>query len=373
MEGREEKYGLQNAEDLALAEKRKGRPGSKRRSGGEIKKDLKSSLKADSQVVTSTVVDVDNVVTSDDEEEVMALLESERHEEGVKPQSLGVCEWILTIVSLIFIAVSFPISIWFCFKVVQEYERIVIFRLGHLLPGKARGPGLLFFLPCLDTCHKVDLRIKTFEIPFHEVVTKDMASVEVDAVCYYRMENASLVLSATANISSAIRLLIQTTTKRVLAHRTLAEVLKEKKGIAEEIKVLLDAVTCHWGIKIERAEIKDVRLPAELLHSLAVEAEAQRQGKVKVIAAEGEKAAAEALKMAADILSGSPAALQLRYLHTLHTLSLEKSSTIILPLPFDLLNLLSPANQKALASSLGSEVPKLTTSSEPPVKDSPML
>uniref|UniRef100_A0A8C3TUM7 NPHS2 stomatin family member, podocin n=1 Tax=Catharus ustulatus TaxID=91951 RepID=A0A8C3TUM7_CATUS len=132
--------------------------------------------------------------------------------ESVKSPGLGVCEWLLTILSFLFIIMTFPISVWFCMKVVREYERAIVFRLGHLLPGRAKGPGLFFFLPCLDTYHKIDLRLKTLEIPFHQVVTKDMVTLEIDAVCYYRLENASLLLTNLTSISSAIQLLVQTTT-----------------------------------------------------------------------------------------------------------------------------------------------------------------
>uniref|UniRef100_A0A8U8APK1 Uncharacterized protein n=1 Tax=Geospiza parvula TaxID=87175 RepID=A0A8U8APK1_GEOPR len=132
---------------------------------------------------------------------------------SVKSPGLGVCEWLLTIFSFLFIILTFPISVWFCMKVVREYERAIVFRLGHLLPGRAKGPGLFFFLPCLDTYHKIDLRLKTLEIPFHQVVTKDMVTLEIDAVCYYRLENASLLLTTLTSISSAIQLLVQTTTK----------------------------------------------------------------------------------------------------------------------------------------------------------------
>ncbi|KFU87373.1 Podocin, partial [Chaetura pelagica] len=250
---------------------------------------------------------------------------------------LGICEWLLTILSFLFILMTFPVSVWFCMKVVREYERAIVFRLGRLLPGRARGPGLFFFLPCLDTYHKIDLRLKTLEIPFHQVVTKDMVTLEIDAVCYYRLENASLLLTTLTSISSAIQLLVQTTTKRLLAHRAFSELLLERKSISQEIKVALDAVTGCWGIKVERTEINNVQLPAEVQQSLAVEAEAQRQAKVRVIAAEGEKAASEALRVAAEILSSAPAAAQLRYLHAVHSLAAEKPAAFILPLPLDAL------------------------------------
>ncbi|GAB5583449.1 stomatin-like protein 3 [Prionailurus iriomotensis] len=346
-----------------------------------------------------------------------------------KSSGLGACEWLLVLTSLLFVIVTFPFSIWFCIKVVQEYERVIIFRLGHLLPGRAKGPGLFFFLPCLDTYHKVDLRLQTLEIPFHEVVTKDMFIMEIDAICYYRMENASLLLSSLAHVSKAVQFLVQTTMKRLLAHRSLTEILLERKSIAQDIKVALDSVTCIWGIKVERTEMwcKDVRLPAGLQHSLAMEAEAQRQARARgmpvtrhlyvndtrpvslplcelcrgdhdegpiptmpepregcaarglhaatprVIAAEGEKAASESLRTAAEILAGTPAAAQLRYLHTLQSLSTDKPATVVLPLPFDLLNFLSSPSNRAQGSL---PLPNPSRPVEPPnpkKKDSPML
>ncbi|NWT19886.1 PODO protein, partial [Vireo altiloquus] len=365
-------------ESPATQSKREKRESS--REGGKVKgdvkqekaKETKSTAGTDGRVHTTTVVDVDDVV-SDEEMEAMVLLDGEQQEEGVKSPGLGVCEWLLTILSLLFIIMTFPISVWFCMKVVREYERAIVFRLGHLLPGRAKGPGLFFFLPCLDTYHKIDLRLKTLEIPFHQVVTKDMVTLEIDAVCYYRLENASLLLTTLTSISSAIQLLVQTTTKRLLAHQAFSELLLERKNISQEIKVALDAVTACWGIKVERIEINNVQLPAELQQSLAVEAEAQRQAKVRVIAAEGEKAASESLRMAAEILSSAPAAAQLRYLHALHSLTTEKPAAFILPLPLDAMNLISPAAHSPLAvSSLLTGTTKLPENPKDK-KDSPML
>ncbi|XP_055222805.2 podocin isoform X2 [Gorilla gorilla gorilla] len=277
----------------------------------------------------ATVVDVDEVRGSGEEgTEVVALLESERPEEGTKSSGLGACEWLLVLISLLFIIMTFPFSIWFCVKVVQEYERVIIFRLGHLLPGRAKGPGLFFFLPCLDTYHKVDLRLQTLEIPFHEIVTKDMFIMEIDAICYYRMENASLLLSSLAHVSKAVQFLVQTTMKRLLAHRSLTEILLERKSIAQD---------------------------------------------AKMIAAEGEKAASESLRMAAEILSGTPAAVQLRYLHTLQSLSTEKPSTVVLPLPFDLLNCLSSPSNRTQGSLPFPSPSKPVEPLNPKKKDSPML
>ncbi|KAM8805324.1 podocin [Eudromia elegans] len=353
-------------------EKRESSKGERAPRQEKAKETQSGGVGTDGGVHASTVVDVDDVIP-DEETEAMALLDSERQEEGVKSPGLGICEWLLTILCFLFIIMTFPISVWFCMKVVREYERAIIFRLGHLLPGRARGPGLFFFLPCLDTYHKVDLRLKTLEIPFHQVVTKDMVTLEIDAVCYYRLENASLLLTTLTSISTAIQLLVQTTTKRLLAHRAFSELLLERKSIGQEIKVALDAVTGCWGIKVERTEINNVQLPAEVRQSLAVEAEAQRQAKVRVIAAEGEKAASESLRMAAEILSSAPAAAQLRYLHALHSLAAEKPAAFILPLPLDTMNLgslgtCSPPGAKSLLLDNGNPLENLKDK-----KDSPML
>ncbi|NWR56269.1 PODO protein, partial [Bucorvus abyssinicus] len=364
-------------ESPATQSKREKRESSREagKGKGDIKqekaKEMKSTAGTDGRVHTSTVVDVDGVI-SDEEMEAMALLDSEQQEEGVKSPGLGICEWVLTVLSFLIVIMTFPISVWFCMKVVREYERAIVFRLGHLLPGRPRGPGLFFFLPCLDTYHKVDLRLKTLEIPFHQVVTKDMVTLEIDAVCYYRLENASLLLTTLTSISSAIQLLVQTTTKRLLAHRAFSELLLERKSISQEIKVALDAVTGCWGIKVERTEINTVQLPAEVRQSLAVEAEAQRQAKVRVIAAEAEKAASESLRMAAEILSSTPAAAQLRYLHALHSLTAEKPPAFILPLPLDAMNLVPPATHSPPAASSLTDTTKLPESPKDK-KDSPML
>ncbi|XP_059998148.1 podocin isoform X2 [Lagenorhynchus albirostris] len=298
--------GSAHKENKRAKAERGGRGRGRRDAGPEQPALGRAGSPGEPRAPAATVVDVDEVRGSGEEgTEVVALLESERPEEGTKSSSLGACEWLLVLTSLLFIIVTFPFSIWFCIKVIQEYERVIIFRLGHLLPGRAKGPGLFFFLPCLDTYHKVDLRLQTLEIPFHEVA--------------------------------------------------------------------LDAVTCIWGIKVERTEIKDVRLPAGLQHSLAVEAEAQRQARVRMIAAEGEKAASESLRMAAEILSGTPAAVQLRYLHTLQSLSTEKPSTVVLPLPFDLLNFLSSPSSRTQGSIPLPNPSKPVEPLNPKKKDSPML
>ncbi|KAL5012923.1 hypothetical protein ScPMuIL_011474 [Solemya velum] len=250
---------------------------------------------------------------------------------------LGFCGWMLTILSVLIVALSFPVSLCFTIKVVQEYERAVIFRLGRLLSGGAKGPGIFFILPCIESYTKVDLRTVSFDVPPQEVLTKDSVTVSVDAVVYYRVFNPTVSVANVENAHHATRLLAQTTLRNILGTKNMAEILSERESVSVGMQRLLDNATDRWGIKVERVEIKDVRLPIQLQRAMAAEAEATREAKAKVIAAEGEQNASRALKEAADIMHGSPAALQLRYLQTLCSISSEKNSTIIFPLPIDLL------------------------------------
>ncbi|CAD5114792.1 DgyrCDS3833 [Dimorphilus gyrociliatus] len=223
-------------------------------------------------------------------------------------------------------------------KVVQEYERAVIFRLGRLLSGGAKGPGIFFVLPCIESYTKVDLRTVSFDVPPQEVLTKDSVTVSVDAVVYYRVSNATVSVANVENAHHSTRLLAQTTLRNVLGTKNLSEILSERETISNSMQSTLDDATDNWGIRVERVEIKDVRLPVQLQRAMAAEAEAAREARAKVIAAEGENDSARALKEAADVMAESPAALQLRYLQTLSTISSEKNSTIIFPLPIELIS-----------------------------------
>lgn len=251
--------------------------------------------------------------------------------------SLGICGWILVCVSFILVIATFPLSIWMCIKIVKEYERAIIFRLGRILRGGAKGPGLFFILPCTDTFVKVDMRIISFDIPPQEILTKDSVTVSVDGVVYYRVQNAILAVANITNADSATRLLAQTTLRNVLGTKNLSQILSDREEIAHSMQSTLDEATDDWGIKVERVEIKDVKLPEQLQRAMAAEAEASREARAKVIAAEGEMNASRALKEASIVISESPAALQLRYLQTLNTIAAEKNSTIVFPLPIDML------------------------------------
>lgn len=256
---------------------------------------------------------------------------------GESGSSAGCCDYFLTGLSFVIFICTFPISIFFCLKIVQEYERAVIFRLGRLLPGGAKGPGLFFILPCIDSYQNVDLRTLAFDVPPQEILTKDSVTVAVDAVIYFRIQNATMSVTNVENAKSSTRLLAQTTLRNVLGTKSLSEILQQREEISHSIQAHLDEATDPWGVKVERVEVKDVRLPQQLQRAMAAEAEASREARAKVIAAEGEMNASRALKEAADIISESPSALQLRYLQTLTTISAEKNSTIIFPLPVNFL------------------------------------
>ncbi|XP_071747011.1 band 7 protein AGAP004871 isoform X4 [Lepeophtheirus salmonis] len=254
------------------------------------------------------------------------------------PEGPGCCALLLALVSVLLIIATLPLSLCMCIKVVQEYERSVIFRLGRLRKGGAKGPGIFFVIPCIDTYRKVDLRTVSFDVPPQEILTKDAVTVSVEAVIYYRISDASAVVNKLENHSHSTHLLAATTLRNVLGTKHLAEILSERETISHVMETTLDEATDPWGVKVERVEIKDVRLPVQLQRAMAAEAEAAREARAKVIAAEGEQKASRALREASDVISQSPSALQLRYLQTLNTISAEKNSTIIFPVPMDVIS-----------------------------------
>ncbi|XP_023332082.1 mechanosensory protein 2 isoform X1 [Eurytemora carolleeae] len=244
---------------------------------------------------------------------------------------------ILAAISLLLVIVTLPFSLCYCVKVVQEYERAVIFRLGRLKKGGASGPGLFFILPCIDKYSCVDLRTVSYEVPPQEMLSRDSVTVSVDAVCFYKVSNP---LAAVCNVGAymhSTNLLVATSLRNVLGTKTLAEILSEREMICHLMEAILDEATRPWGVKVERVEIKDVRVPVQLQRAMAAEAEAAREARAKVVAAEGEQKASLHLKEAALVLEESTSALQLRYLQTLSAISTEQSSTIVFPFPIDTL------------------------------------
>ncbi|CAG2102897.1 unnamed protein product [Medioppia subpectinata] len=248
----------------------------------------------------------------------------------------GICALLLTMISIFFIVITFPISLIFCIKVVKEYERAVIFRLGRLVKGGAKGPGLFFIIPCIDNYRCVDLRTVSFNVPPQEILSKDSVTVKVDAVVYYRISNATIAICNVEDYSKSTRLLAATSLRNILGTKNLSDILADRESISHNMQTTLDEATHPWGVKVERVEIKDVGLPVQLQRSMAAEAEATRDARAKVIAAQGEQNAARALKEAAEVISESPAALQLRYLQTLNSIAAEKNSTIVFPIPMEL-------------------------------------
>ncbi|CAM4979334.1 unnamed protein product [Rotaria socialis] len=257
-------------------------------------------------------------------------------EEGV-----GICGSILVVLSYVLCAFTFPFSLCIAVKVVQEYERAVIMRLGRILSGGAKGPGLFFVLPCVDTIMKVDLRTVTFDVPPQEILTRDSVTVSVDAVVYFRIFNPIISVTNVENSRYSTQLLAATTLRNILGTKTLQEILSDRENISHSMQAHLDEGTDPWGVKVERVEIKDVRLPVSMQRSMAAEAEAAREARAKIIAAEGEQKASRSLKEAADVINESPIALQLRYLQTLTHISAEKNSTIVFPIPIELLRLVN--------------------------------
>ncbi|XP_076316378.1 band 7 protein AGAP004871-like isoform X1 [Tachypleus tridentatus] len=261
------------------------------------------------------------------------ILRFTRAESGESP---GICAYLLTGVSVLLIIVTFPFSFLFCIKVVQEYERAVIFRLGRLLRGGAKGPGIFFIIPCIDTYCKVDLRTVSFDVPPQEILSKDSVTVAVDAVVYYRISNATISVTNVEDYGRSTRLLAATTLRNVLGTKNLSDILSERESISHIMQASLDEGTDPWGVKVERVEIKDVRLPVQLQRAMAAEAEASREARAKLIAAEGEQKASRALREASEVIADSPSALQLRYLQTLNSIAAEKNSTIVFPIPLEL-------------------------------------
>ncbi|XP_045198623.1 mechanosensory protein 2-like [Mercenaria mercenaria] len=249
----------------------------------------------------------------------------------------GCCGYVLMFFSIVILILFFPFSLICSLKVVQEYERAVIFRLGRVLSGGAKGPGLFFLFPCVDTFKSVDLRTFSYDIPPQEILTKDSVTVAVDAVIYARIFDATMSIIKVENAHASTKLLTATTLRNIMGTKNLSEVLSDREQIARAMQTTLDDATDPWGVKVERVEVKDVRLPVQMQRAMAAEAEAAREARAKVIAAEGEMKASRSLKEAADVMAESPTALQLRYLQTLNSIAAEKNSTIIFPLPIDMI------------------------------------
>ncbi len=220
-------------------------------------------------------------------------------------------------------------------KVVQEYERGVVFRLGRLVGP--RGPGLILLIPIIERMVKVDLRVVTMDIPVQEVITRDNVTVRVNAVAYFRVVDPNAAVVNVADFVRATSQISQTTLRSVLGQVELDELLAEREKINQKLQEIIDEQTEPWGVKVSIVEIKDVELPESMQRAMARQAEAEREKRAKIIHAEGELAAASQLAEAAATLLRVPGALQLRFLQTLTEIATERNSTIIFPVPIDLL------------------------------------
>jgi regulator of protease activity HflC (stomatin/prohibitin superfamily) len=222
-------------------------------------------------------------------------------------------------------------------KVAREYERGVIFRLGRLLP-EPKGPGLFLLIPIVDRMVKVDLRTITLNVPPQEVITKDNVPVRVNAVAYFRIIDPKAAIVQVENFMVATSQIAQTTLRSVLGQHLLDELLSERDKINAILQQIIDEATAPWGVKVSIVEVKDVEIPAGMQRAMARQAEAERERRAKVIAAEGEFQASERLKDAANVMAEAPVALQLRYLQTLLEIGATNSTTIVFPAPIDLIS-----------------------------------
>ncbi len=220
-------------------------------------------------------------------------------------------------------------------RILREYERGVIFRLGRLVGSK--GPGLILLIPIVDKMVRVSLRTVVMDVPEQDVITKDNVSLKVNAVVYFRVLDANKAIVEVEHYLDATSQLSQTTLRSVLGQSQLDEILAEREKINLKLQQIIDSQTDPWGIKVSTVEVKHVDLPIEMQRAMAKQAEAERERRAKVIHAEGEFQASQKLRQAADNIAGEPTALQLRFLQTLTEVASEKNSTTIFPVPIDLL------------------------------------
>ena len=219
-------------------------------------------------------------------------------------------------------------------KILNEYERGVIFRLGRIIPAK--GPGIIFLIPLIDKLSRISLRLITLDVPPQDVITRDNVSIKVNAVVYYRVMDPNSAVVDVENFAYATSQLAQTTLRSVCGQAELDELLAEREKISIHLQEILDKDTDPWGIKVSKVEIKHIDLPPEMQRAMAKQAEAERERRAKVIHADGEFQASQKLSEAAIIISKDPTALQLRYLQTLSEIATEKNSTMLFPIPIDL-------------------------------------
>jgi regulator of protease activity HflC (stomatin/prohibitin superfamily) len=237
--------------------------------------------------------------------------------------------------SVIFLIIIILLFLQASIKVINEYERAVVLRLGKF--HKVKGPGLILLLPVIDKMRKIDLRTVTLDVPPQEVITRDNVSIRVSAVVYFRVMEPEKAFLQVEDYYYATSQLAQTTLRSVCGQAELDEILAEREKLNVKLQEILDADTEPWGVKVSKVEIKEIDLPEEMKRAMAKQAEAERERRAKIISAEGELQAAQKLLEAAKIMASNPMTLQLRYLQTLTEIATEKNSTILFPLPIEIL------------------------------------
>ncbi|MDD4052913.1 MAG: slipin family protein [candidate division Zixibacteria bacterium] len=237
---------------------------------------------------------------------------------------------MLTIIFVVILIIAYAI------RILREYERGVIFRLGRLVGAK--GPGLILLIPVIDKMVKVSLRVVTMDVPEQDIITRDNVTVRVNAVIYFRVMDPVKAIIAVEDFLYATSMMSQTTLRAVLGQVELDTLLSERDKLNDKLQKIIDEDTEPWGIKVTKVEVKNVDLPQEMQRAIARQAEAERERRAKVIHAEGELQAATKLRQAADEIAKQPSAMQLRFLQTLTEIATEKNSTIVFPVPIDLLS-----------------------------------
>jgi regulator of protease activity HflC (stomatin/prohibitin superfamily) len=254
----------------------------------------------------------------------------------MEPQGQPVANWLARLLTYVGYILAIPLF-WMAIRIVQEYERGVIFRLGRLVG--ARGPGLFFIIPFVERMIKVDLRIVTMDVPRQEAITRDNVTVRVDAVVYFRVVNPEDAVVKVADYIRATALIAQTTLRNVIGQSDLDDLLSRREQVNQRLQQMIDEATEPWGVKVTAVEVRDVNLAPEMIRAIARQAEAERERRAKVINAEGEFQAAQRLSEAAMVMAQNPISVQLRFLQTLSEISTERNSTVVFPIPIDLLSI----------------------------------
>jgi regulator of protease activity HflC (stomatin/prohibitin superfamily) len=249
------------------------------------------------------------------------------------------------VVAVLAVAAMVAILAGASIRILREYERAVVFRLGRLIGVK--GPGLILLIPFVDRMVRVDLRTVTLDIPPQNLITRDNVPARVNAVCYFRVVDAARAVVSVERYLLATSQIAQTTLRSVLGKAELDMLLAEREQLNEALQQIIDEHTDPWGIKVTTVEIKDVEIPTAMQHAMALGAQAERERRAKIIHAEGEFQASKQLRNAADVISGNPAALQLRYLQTLTEIGATQNSTVVFPLPLDIVSAFVEATGKA--------------------------